>query len=130
MMSVPVLSAVFHAWHCDHYGHVNVRHYSAVFDDAIFAFWTQLGVPKTGIVPVTAQITTTFQSEASAGDVVSVTANLERLGGKSATIRLVMTDIHGAPRATCDVVEVFFDTNARSSAPMPDNIRSALAAMN
>ncbi|NVO24765.1 acyl-CoA thioesterase [Donghicola mangrovi] len=125
-MSVPVLTAVFHNWHCDHFGHVNVRHYAGVFDDAIFAFWTRMGAAKSGIVPVTATITTAFKSEVQAGDVVQIMASVTRIGGKSATITLTMQDPTGGIRATCEVVEVFFDMATRHSAPMPDAVRQAL----
>ncbi len=128
-MSAPVLTAVFHHWHCDHFGHVNVRHYAAAFDDAIFAFWTRMGADKSGIVPVTAQQTTKFASEVQAGDVVEITAAVTRLGGKSATVQLTMQDTTSqALRATCEAVEVFFDMDARQSAPMPQAVRTALAA--
>ncbi|MEC9199220.1 MAG: thioesterase family protein [Pseudomonadota bacterium] len=128
-MSAPVLTAVFHNWHCDHFGHVNVRHYAAAFDDAIFAFWTRMGADKTGIVPVTAQQTTSFSSEVQAGDVVEITAAITRLGGKSATVQLTMQDAASQePRATCEVVEVFFDMDTRQSAPMPQAVRIALEA--
>ncbi|PRY86072.1 acyl-CoA thioesterase [Donghicola tyrosinivorans] len=128
-MSAPVLTAVFHNWHCDHFGHVNVRHYAAAFDDAIFAFWSAMGTAKAGIVPVTAQQTTTFTSEVKAGDVVEITATLTRLGGKSATVQLAMQDAASQTlRATCEVVEVFFDMDTRQSAPMPEAVRMALEA--
>jgi acyl-CoA thioester hydrolase len=128
-MSAPVLTVVFHNWHCDHFGHVNVRHYAAAFDDAIFAFWSIMGAAKSGIVPVTAQQTTSFSSEVQAGDVVEITAAITRLGGKSATVQLTMQDAASqALRATCEVVEVFFDMDTRQSAPLPQDVRTALEA--
>ena len=32
--------AVVHQWQCDHLGHMNVRYYAHIFDDAGFHFWT------------------------------------------------------------------------------------------
>lgn len=128
-MSAPVLTAVFHNWHCDHFGHANVRHYAAAFDDAVFAFWSMMGADKSGIVPVTAKQTTTFSSEVQAGDVVKITATITRIGGKSATVQLAMQDAASqALRATCEVVEVFFDMDTRQSAQMPQDVRTALEA--
>lgn len=128
-MAEAVIMAAFHNWHCDHFGHVNVRHYAAVFDDAIFAFWDRMGAARSGTVPVTARLTTTFVSEATAGEIVAVHASVLRIGGKSTTVELAMSRMgDGAPLAKCETVEVFFDTKTRSSCAMPDHVRSALEA--
>lgn len=35
-MSILTCLSVVHPWHCDDMGHMNVRHYAAMFDDASF----------------------------------------------------------------------------------------------
>lgn len=131
-LNISLSSAVVHHWHCDHYGHMNTRHYAALFDDAIFLFWGRLGrdshsTDKARIVPVTAEMKTGFIAEAQAGTIVALNAQVIRVGSKSVSLRFEMTE-PGANRllATCDVVEVFFDTHTRSSQPIPNPIRQQL----
>ncbi|NIE73397.1 hypothetical protein F3J45_02815 [Pantoea sp. Ap-967] len=130
-LALPVSAAVVHPWHCDHFGHMNTRHYAALFDDAIFLFWNQMGADAPAqVVPVTAQMTTAFLLEAIAGTCVAIEAQVSRIGSKSAGLRFALkasrTD---TVLATCDVVEVFFDTATRSSQPIPANIRHTLEAL-
>jgi len=128
-MSEPVLIGMFHAWDCDHYGHVNSRAYAGLFDDAISAFWSGIGAALSGIVPVTAQMLTRFQSEALPGTSVRIEVSVLRLGNKSAVLLFSMSDPSRVQLATCEVVEVFFDTTSRKSAEIPEAIRSALEAV-
>lgn len=122
-MSDPILISVFHQWHCDHFSHVNTRHYAALFDDAVCAFWSGIGADLTGIVPVTAQMATRFHAEGLAGLAVRIHAQIKRVGRKSVTLDLQMTDPTGRMLACCEIVEVFFNTATRQSAEMPDRIR-------
>ena len=123
---------MFHQWQCDHFGHVNTRSYAAAFDDAIFVFWSRLGVRANGSsIPVTAEMKTAFRSEASAGTVFDIRGRVMRVGTKSVTLRLEMSDAgpDGELLSTCDVVEVFLDPTARSSAAIPEDVRSRLVAI-
>ncbi len=48
--------------HCDHYGHMNVRHYASFFDDAGWHILTRAGVsltelPSRGLSSVVATLT-------------------------------------------------------------------------
>lgn len=125
-------SLVAHQWHCDHFGHLNARHYAAAFDDALFIFWTHAGVEipqpgQPGVIPVTAQLKIDYRSEVTAGQVLSILGQPLRIGGKSVTLALTMQEAAtGRITATCEVVEVFFDALARQSAPVPDHVRAAL----
>lgn len=130
--SIPVSAAVVHAWHCDHFGHMNTRNHAALFDDAIFLFWNQMGSEAPGaegnaVVPVTAEMKTSFLLEAKAGTCVAIDAQVTRIGTKSVGLRLEMrTQRTGAVLAVCDVVEVFFATASRSSQPIPATVRQQL----
>ncbi|MCW2239416.1 acyl-CoA thioesterase [Azospirillum canadense] len=127
-------SIVAHQWHCDHFGHLNSRHYAAAFDDALFLFWGQLGaiIPgrdEAGTIPVTAEMRTTFQSETLVGTIANLRGRVLRVGGKSVSLRLEMVEAQSdRPLATCEVVEVFFDMQARESRPIPDALRDRLLA--
>lgn len=124
---------VVHPWHHDHFGHMNVRHYAPFFDDASYHLWTRLGLPYSrmiedhGIHCVTAQATTNFLKELTAGDLIAIDGWVARVGTKSVTFRLEMRHADtGALHATYDLVEVFFDPKTRSSTAMPEAVRSIL----
>lgn len=128
-------SIVAHAWHCDHFGHLNVRHYAAAFDDALFIFWARLGLPtpvqgQPATIPVTASTRTDFRAEIGVGTVAALYGRPLTVGGKSVTLAFDLRDeASGTVFATCEVVEVFFDMQARDSRPIPDSLRAALAAL-
>jgi acyl-CoA thioester hydrolase len=125
-------SMVAHQWQCDHFGHLNVRHYVAAFDDALFIMWKRIGltVPalgSPGVIPVTAEIKTSFASETVAGTIANVQGRVLRVGTKSVTFRLELRE-EGSGRllASCEAVEVFFDMQARVSSLIPDELRASL----
>ena len=128
-----VMRGVIHPWHLDHFGHMNVRHYAPFFDDAIYHVWARLSLSydqmqaQYGLHAVTAQATTAFKRELTAGDLITIDASVTRLGTRSCTFHLRMVNaVSDLLHATYDVVEVFFDPSNRQSAPMPDAIRAAL----
>lgn len=131
-----VMRGVIHPWHLDHFGHMNVRHYAPFFDDAVYHLWTKLGLgyPQMQrdfwLHTVTARATTSFIRELRAGDLIVIDGALAHLGTKSCSFHLRMCNAETrAVHATCDVVEVFFDPSTRRAAPMPDALRSTLAAL-
>jgi acyl-CoA thioester hydrolase len=130
--SLLLSSVVAHQWQCDHFGHLNVRHYAAAFDDALFIFWKRLGltVPalgSPGTMPVTAEVRTSFASEAVAGTVAKVHGKVLRVGSKSVTFRMELTEERtDRLLASCEAVEVFFDMQARTSSPIPEDLRGRL----
>ena len=120
--------------HCDVYGHMNVRHYAAFFDDAGWHMLAKAGVSLAelqarGLGSVVATLTIDFHHEMKAGDLTLVTGAFTRVGDKSYSyeLRLYASDrmTHCATQKT---VEVCFDTAARRSAPIPDDIKLKLAA--
>jgi acyl-CoA thioester hydrolase len=128
-----VLRGVVQPWHCDSFGHMNVRWYAHFFDDASYHFWPvfwgshQRMQSEFGVHTVTGRTVTEFRLELVAGDLVVVDTTLTRVGNKSCTFveRLKHAD-SGEVHATCDVTEVFFDPVTRKAAPMPEPIREAL----
>jgi acyl-CoA thioesterase FadM len=131
----PVSSFVAHQWHCDHFGHLNARHYAAAFDDAVLIFWNGQGlvVPtqgEDGTIPVTGRLTIEYLSEALAGTVLDIFVKIGRVGGKSVTICFEMRDSRASRLvATCETIEVFFDARERVSAAIPAHIRASLEDM-
>ena len=132
---IDLTRGVVHPWHHDHFGHMNVRHYAPFFDDASYHLWTCLGLPYSamledhGIHCVTAQATTNFLKELTAGDLIRIDGTVVRVGTKSVTFRLAMHHADtGETHATYDLVEVFFDPKTRTSTARPEAVRQRLAA--
>ncbi len=130
-----LLRGVVHPWHHDHFGHMNVRHYAPFFDDAAYHLWTRLGLgfremqARHGVHTVTAEAKTRFLRELTAGDLIVIDGAVERIGTKSCSFHLRMLNADtGDLHATCDLVEVFFDPEARSATAMPDAVRAKLEA--
>ena len=121
--------------HCDLYGHMNVRHYAAIFDDAGWQILAQAGVSLTdlrsrGLGSVVATLTIDFHHEVLAGQLVLVTGALTQVSRKSFSYELRLHETDSMTHcATQKTVEVCFDTNRRSSAPLPDDIRAKLEAV-
>lgn len=118
--------------HCDVYGHMNVRHYAAFFDDAGWHMFGKAGVSLSdlqarGLGSVVASLTIDFHHELKAGELTVVQGAFTRVGSKSFEyeMRLFAADVmtHCATQKT---VEVCFDTTARRSAMLPDDVRSKI----
>lgn len=131
----PVLHrGVVHPWHHDIFGHMNVRHYAPVFDDASFHLYAVMGLSVDAILAdhgvhmVTARAETNFVKELTAGDLFVVDGAVSRLGNRSVTFHLRLLHAGtGVLHATCHITEVFFDPKTRTSAPMPDAVRAVYA---
>lgn len=121
---------VVHQWQCDHFGHLNVRHYASMFDDSIFVFWGRHRPERDDpIVPVTADMRIGFRAEAVPGTVVKIESTVQKVGTKSVGLGFQMIDLHSCKvLATCDVVEVFFNLESRESQPIPAALRANLEA--
>ena len=118
---------------CDVYGHLNVRHYAACFDEAGWHMMARAGVSladlrSRGLGSVVATLTIDFHHELTAGQLMLVTGAFTRVGGKSFSYELRLHESDSMTLcATQKTVEVCFDTTARRSAPLPEDVRSKLA---
>ncbi|MDP6173386.1 MAG: thioesterase family protein [Rhodospirillales bacterium] len=118
--------------HCDHYGHMNTRYYGYLFDEGGFHMWIRCGIKQSdlfdqGVGAVVANRSTDFIREMKAGTLVLIKGGLTRIGDRSMAYEQRMFDAErGTLCARQITVEVFFDPEARSSAPMPDSIRQTL----
>lgn len=121
-------------WQCDHFGHMNVRWYGHAFDDSGFHIWTLIGIAlkdieARGVHTVVASARTDFVRELKAGELFVIRSGFTRVGTKSCSYRQKMFNADsGDLHAVNEVVEVFFDPVTRKAAPMPDDVRSLLAA--
>ncbi len=121
--------------HCDHYGHMNVRHYAAFFDDASWHMFAGAGVSLSdlnsrGLGSVVATLTIDFHHEITAGQLAVIRGAFTRVGAKSFAYALELHEADSRTRcATQKAVEVCFDTVRRKAVPLPDDIRAKLTAM-
>ena len=118
--------------HCDVYGHMNVRHYAAFFDDAGWHMLAKAGVSLSelqaqSLGSVVATLTIDFHHELKAGQLTLVSGAFVRVGGRSFTYEMRLHDSESMTHcATQKTVEVCFDTKARRSAAWPEAIRAKL----
>ena len=117
----------------DVYGHMNVRHYAACFDDAGWHMLARAGVSLAdlharGLGSVVATLTIDFHHELRAGQLILVTGAFTRVGGKSFSYEMRLHECDSMTHcATQKTVEVCFDTTARQAVPLPADIKSKLA---
>ena len=123
---------VIHPWHCDQYGHMNVRWYAHFFDDANFSLWHDSGLDLRALQAedlhtVVAETRTRFIRECLAGEGFVITGAFTHLGSKSIHSRFEMHHLtSGEIHAEQDVYEVFFDATSRGSVAPPAKVRAVL----
>jgi acyl-CoA thioester hydrolase len=120
---------------CDSYGHMNVRHYAALFDDAGWHMLAMAGVSLTelrrlGLGSVTAMLTIEFHHEITAGKLALIRGAFVRVGTKSFSYELRLYEADSMTHcATEKVVEVCFDTTERKGVALPEDIKHKLDAV-
>ncbi len=121
-----------HPWLCDVMGHLNTRHYAAMFDDASFTFLFDAGGDVTAVegcnlgwADVRQEIE--FLNEVPRGALLTIRTRLVKLGGKSMTYLHSMRDLQKDElRATMQVTTVLFDLDARKAVAIGGEIRRAI----
>jgi acyl-CoA thioester hydrolase len=121
--------------HCDGYGHMNVRHYAAFFDDAGWHILGMAGISlaelkRRGLGTVMATLTIEFHQEITAGQLALVRGAVTRVGTKSFGYELRLYEADSMTHcATENAVEVCFDTRARKSVALPEDLKAKLVAI-
>ena len=117
---------------CDVYGHMNVRHYAACFDDAGWHFPRMAGVSleeirARGLGTVVATLSIDFHHEIRAGQLVLIKGAVTRVGTKSFAHEMRLYEADSMTHcATQKTVEVCFDTRARKGVALPEDVRHKL----
>src|SRR5262245_29190691 len=117
---------------CDLYGHMNVRHYAALFDEASWHVLARAGISLTdlrshGLGTVVATLTIDFHHELTAGQLVLIKGAVTNVGQKSFTYELRLYEVDSMTHcATQKTVEVCFDTARRTSVLLPHDVRQKL----
>ncbi|HEY3077702.1 MAG TPA: thioesterase family protein [Burkholderiales bacterium] len=117
---------------CDIYGHMNVRHYAACFDDAGWHFPKMAGlsleeIRARGLGTVVATLSIEFHHEIRAGQLVLIQGAMVRVGTKSFSHEMRLYEADSMTLcATQKTVEVCFDTAARKGVALPEDIKAKL----
>jgi acyl-CoA thioester hydrolase len=118
--------------HCDVYGHMNVRHYAAFFDDAGWHMLAKARVSLSelharGLGSVVATMTINFHHELKAGQLTLVSGAFVGVGDKSFSYEMRLYESESMTLcATQKTVEVCFDTKARRSTALPQHVRESI----
>jgi len=124
---------IVHPWLCDVMGHMNVRHYLGMFDDASFQLLAEVtgwyaGAKQwkgLGWADVSHQID--YLGEVHAGAVLEIKGGVIAIGNSSFTSHYVMENKMTRERAaTMTAKVVFFDLKARRSLPLTETIRQQI----
>jgi acyl-CoA thioester hydrolase len=120
---------------CDIYGHMNVRHYAACFDDAGWHFPRMAGlsledIRARGLGTVVATLSIDFHHEIRAGQLILIKGAVIRVGTKSFSHEMRLYEADSETHcATQKTVEVCFDTRERRGIALPDDIKARLRAI-
>jgi acyl-CoA thioester hydrolase len=125
---------VTHPWMCDAMGHVNVRHYAAMFDDAGFhllgavAGAEEAGAPRRGWADVRSEID--FQHETPPGALLTIRSHVEKVGRTSITyVHRMEASVGSVLHATARLVTVRFDLEARVATMLTEAERARAEAL-
>jgi acyl-CoA thioester hydrolase len=124
---VVTYAGVAHPWMCDEMGHLNVRHYAAMFDDASFQLLGRIAGPdadrrRLGWADVRTEID--YRHETAAGTLLSIHTHVEKIGNSSVVYVHVMEGtVDGIVRAQARTTTVRFDLVARGKIALDDESR-------
>ena len=112
---------------CDVMGHMNIRHYMAMFDESsyqlLFAVfgWTGNADNNGGQGWADVKHVIEYQAEVMAGDLLEVRAHISKVGTKSIGIRYEMVNLaKDELAATLDSITVLIDLEKRAAVPLSD----------
>jgi acyl-CoA thioester hydrolase len=120
---------IVYPWHLDHKNHMNVQHYTAMFDQSSWVLLAMLGLDgqyfqKHGRGMAALEQTIHYRSELRSGDMFEIRSAIVEVRDK--TIRL-LHNMHkvrcGTLAASTTILGVHIDSHARKSTPLPASIR-------
>lgn len=132
-MPVVTFAGLAHPWMCDAMGHLNVRHYVAMFDDAGFQMLGRIAGrdadPKLGWADIRMEIE--YRHETPANALLTITSRVEATGRTSVTcLHEMRGTLDDVLHATMRTVTLRFDLAARSKVVLsPQELAAAEALM-
>lgn len=125
---------VAHPWMCDVMGHMNVRHYAAMFDDASFqllghiAGTEALADTSRGWADVRSEVE--YKHETKAGALLTIRSRVVKAGRSSVTFEQVMSgSLDGVVHAVNRTVSVRFDLVGRAAVAIDPAMRTRAEAL-
>ncbi len=117
-------------WFCDVMGHMNIRHYMAMFDESSYQLlyqvfgWTGNPENSSGQGWSDVKHVIEYQAELRAGDLVEVRGCITKVGTKSIGIRYEMLNsVKNEIAATLDCVCVLIDLESRKGVALSEQQR-------
>lgn len=116
---------------CDAMGHMNVQHYMAAFDQAMWHLVTQLGFRPSWVVDrregwADVRYLINFHRELRAGALFHAESSVGKLGNTSlVTHHRIFETEGGELAAEVDITSVYFDLEKRASLALPEQLRAA-----
>lgn len=115
-------------WEIDIMGHMNVRHYTAKFDDATLQLFGALGLTVAyfkeqdrGMAAV--QQNTTYGRELLAGDLIEIRSEIVEAGERKIKFLHRMYEcLSGDEASACEITGVHIDRTLRRATPFPAHI--------
>jgi acyl-CoA thioester hydrolase len=120
---------------CDAMGHMNVQHYVAAFDQAMWHLVHEIGYrrpasPGAGHGWADVRHVIEYRRELAAGVLYRILSGVAKVGRSSVvTIHRMFTLESGELAAECEMTSVYFDLSARESCPLPPPLRDAAIAL-
>ncbi|RVB67275.1 acyl-CoA thioesterase [Mesorhizobium sp. M7A.F.Ca.CA.002.04.1.1] len=131
--SLVTFVGVAHPWMCDVMGHVNVRHYAAMFDDASFQLLGHIAgqddnqASQIGWADVRTEID--YRHETKAGALITIRSHVVKIGRTSITFEQVMLgSLDCIVRSSLLPTSVRFDLAARASVALDEPMRDRSSA--
>jgi acyl-CoA thioester hydrolase len=135
-MTLPLTTfvGVAHPWMCDTMGHMNVRYYAGMFDDASFQLLGHIAglegadEASKGWADVRSEID--YKHEAKAGTLLTIRSHVIKLGRTSITFEQVMSgSLDNAVHAVNRTVSVRFDLVSRVAIEFDAAMRARAEAL-
>ena len=122
-------------WHLDHMEHMNIQHYMAKFDEAVWNLFHRIGLTPSylraenrGMAALETNVR--YLKELFAGDVVGVHSGLLRVGETSLSfVQEMRNGETGETAAIMRAVAVHLDRDARRPVPFPEAIATRARAL-
>lgn len=133
--TVETYRGTVYPWELDHMEHMNVRFYTAKFDEATFHLFAMIGLTPSylrhenrGMAAVQQNIT--YRRELLAGDIVVIESRILEIGDRKLRFVHVMRNAETMEEAaTSELLGVHIDRTARKSCPFPQAVLAAGRSM-
>jgi acyl-CoA thioester hydrolase len=132
--SLVTFRGVVYPAQCDAMGHMNVQHYVAAFDQAMWHLVAHLGYRPSWVTSrregwADVRYDIRFRTELRPGELIHAVSSVRKVGKSSLQSRHVLIRTEsGEVTAEVDMTSVYFDLEHRVSCALPDDIRRAADA--